>query len=1018
MSFFDGVDSFLRGASDWVSTSKALTDLETTDDARTFATRDGALMSLIRVRGTMTLIGADEFKLQTDSLHTEWASRMSKSGHSLVVYYAFDPRKHSAAERCVNDMRATARQIGLDLDDVMDEYNVVLSRLTQDEDIFLAVYTRLNALPKATQNTQKKQTARQKKENFRMAPDTQSVESVSAELRDDHYAFVQGTLAVMAGPQCQIAAEVVPCREALHIMRSSLFPSETGKDWKAILPGDRIPLRYKDNGRDVSAEEVLYPALHKQIFKSNLVFEDARTIKIDKVYARAIALSLPPQQPQPFAALFDRLLNADFVWRVAFHIDSDGLGLLGWKGLLSSILFFASSANRQINAAKEDLKQQVEQGGRVDVRFRMMAAVFSESKKDLDRAAAQMSSAIQGWGTADTEIPMGSAVPRSVICTIPGLFSRSTAPNAAAPFDEIIPMLPWTRPASVWDTGMPFRSADGRVLPFQQGSSKQTSFIDLGTGPMGYGKSVALNAYNLAFLLAPGLSRLPWLSILDVGPSSSGLVLLVKDALPPEKRHLAIYERLRMDPERYAINPFDLPLGCRKPMASKVFNLVGLLSLLNTPYDKEAPGEDVPGLARAIIEKAYDDFSDDQNPKRYAPHSAPNNPDVVHLDQMVEKYGMHMDKYTTWFNVADFFFEKGLVREAGIAHRYAMPLLKEVAALTKSESVTRVYGVDACDKFWKRCLEAENAYPILRVPTRFTLGEAQIVSLDIDEIAPKGTPVADRQTAVMYLVVSEILSGRFFVMPEDVKFMPPLYQTYHTTRIERIRNDPKRLVFDELHRVGKNSSVSAKVVRDLETAARESRKWNLHIGLYSQDPGDFPSVMAGFASTVFIFGVGTAKVAAEAGQIFSLSEAAVQICVRRLKKPGRLGSTVVAKFSTDSGTITQFLMVSLGSRTLWALASTTEDTYVRGKLYLKLTPRIARDVLSKVYPGGSIKELYEQIRLLMLNHEPMGGDFDELYALMQAEMGVGEVVDARDLIVRQVLKVHQDQERIRMKGEN
>lgn len=1016
MSFFDGVDSFLRGASDWISTSKALTDLETTDDAHTFATRDGSLMSLIRVRGTKTLIGSDEFQMQTSALHTEWASRMSKSGHSIVVYYAFNPHSHTGSERCVNDMRATARQLGLDLDDVMDEFNSVLARLTQDEDIFMAVYTRLNALPKATQTAQKKDTARRKKDNFRPAPDTQSVESVSSELRDDHKAFLDGTLAIMSSPQCQMAADVVSCREALRIMRSSLFPSQTGKDWKAVLPGDRVPLRYKDDGQGVGAEEVLYPALHKQIFKSNLVFEDAKTLKIDDLYARAIAMSLPPQQPQPFAALFDRLLNADFIWRVAFHIDSDGLGLLGWKGILSSVLFFASSANRQINAAKAELQQQVEQGGRVDVRFRMMASVFTKDRKDLDRAAAQVTSAIQGWGTADTELPMGAAVPRSIICTIPGLYSKNPAPNAAAPFDEVIPMLPWTRPASIWDTGMPYRSADGRVLPFQQGSSKQTSFIDLGSGPMGYGKSVALNAYNLAFLLSPGLSRLPWLSILDVGPSSSGLVLLIKDALPPEKRHLAIYERLRMDPERYAINPFDLPLGCRKPSPSKIFNLVGLLALLNTPYDKEAPDEDVPGLARAIIEKAYDDFSDDQNPKRYAPHSAPNNSDVVHLDEMVEKYGMHLDKYTTWFNVADFFFEKGLVREAGIAHRYAMPLLKEVAALTKSESITRIYGAEACDRFWKRCLEAENAYPIIRVPTRFTLGEAQIVSLDIDEIAPKGTPVADRQTAVMYLVVSEILSGRFFVMPDDVKFMPKLYQDYHADRIEKIRNDPKRLVLDELHRVGKNSSVSGKVVRDLETAARESRKWNLHIGLYSQDPGDFPSVMAGFASTVFIFGVGTAKVAEEAGRIFSLSDAAVHTCIRRLKKPGRLGSTAVAKFSTDGGSITQFLMTSLGSRTLWALASTTEDTYVRGKLYLKLTPRVARDVLARLYPGGSIKDLYEQLRLQMLNNEQMGGDFDAIFARMKNEVEVDEVVDARDLIVQQALKVHQDREKARMES--
>jgi intracellular multiplication protein IcmB len=247
-------------------------------------------------------------------------------------------------------------------------------------------------------------------------------------------------------------------------------------------------------------------------------------------------------------------------------------------------------------------------------------------------------------------------------------------------------------------------------------------------------------------------------------------------------------------------------------------------------------------------------------------------------------------------------------------------------------------------------------------------------------------------------------------MPEDVVHMPKMYQTYHTTRIERIRNDPKRLVFDELHRVAKNSSVAEKVIKDLETAARESRKWNLHIGLYSQDPGDFPPVIAGFASVVFIFGVGTAKVAKQAGEVFSLDDVAVDACIRRLRKPNKAGSTAVAKFAVDGGAVTQFILTTLGPITLWALASTTEDTYVRRKLYIKLTPRVARDALSRLYPGGSIKDVYETLRLQILNHEPMGGDFDDLYAEMSRTVEVGEVVDARDLLVEHVARAYRARE--------
>ena len=83
---------------------------------------------------------------------------------------------------------------------------------------------------------------------------------------------------------------------------------------------------------------------------------------------------------------------------------------------------------------------------------------------------------------------------------------------------------------------------------------------------MGGGKSVFLNALNFAFVTQAGLSRLPWVSIIDVGPSSSGLITLLQENLPENKKHLAAYHRLRMT-EDFAINPFDTPLGCRYPVS-------------------------------------------------------------------------------------------------------------------------------------------------------------------------------------------------------------------------------------------------------------------------------------------------------------------------------------------------------------------------------------------------------------------------------------------------------------------
>ena len=136
-------------------------------------------------------------------------------------------------------------------------------------------------------------------------------------------------------------------------------------------------------------------------------------------------------------------------------------------------------------------------------------------------------------------------------------------------------------------------------MPYHPLSSLQTAWIDLGIAPMGAGKSVGLNTINFGFLFQPGLTRIPHLSIIDFGPSSSGLIYMLKALLPPDQKHYFGYFRLKMTDE-YATNPFDTPLGCQFPLPNHKSFLVNLLSLFATPLDKSACQDGVPGIAQVV----------------------------------------------------------------------------------------------------------------------------------------------------------------------------------------------------------------------------------------------------------------------------------------------------------------------------------------------------------------------------------------------------------------------------------
>ncbi len=89
-----------------------------------------------------------------------------------------------------------------------------------------------------------------------------------------------------------------------------------------------------------------------------------------------------------------------------------------------------------------------------------------------------------------------------------------------------------------------------------------------------------------------------------------------------------------------------------------------------------------------------------------------------------------------------------------------MPTIGDVAAFANMDIITGVYKHETDHKekvtqfFWRCCLDAIRSYPILGQPTRFDIGNAQIVALDLDEVAPRGSPEADRQTGIMYMLAA------------------------------------------------------------------------------------------------------------------------------------------------------------------------------------------------------------------------------------------------------------------------
>lgn len=965
-SILDGVDTFLA----WLSTSLKQTtesycDLETADSPVVLVAHDGSLISVIKIHGVTTLMGAPEFERLHDGLTSSLRTVMARAGHGIQVLFQYDRDNISAViDDILEPAKHTSERLHLSLDDLFTERSKYLANYMGYEAVYLVLWTR----PGSLTNEQLQRSTKDKLKLIRekkIPPflRTQNIIAAIPDLRDAHDAFVRSVTNDLA--TLNVSANLLEVHDAIHEMRAIADPEFTDRSWRPVLPGDKVPLKeYNQFTGQIS--DLFWPSLARQILPRDAENIDLRTVQVgDRIYS-CVFIDLLPKDLKSFMSLFQRTLAARIPWRISFFIESEGLRTIKLKALLASILSFSSAENRLLSDANNLLSYIAINTDDAVVRLKVTATTWAPVGNIplLRTRAAELAKAIEGWGSCTVSEVSGDPF-AGYVSSLLGVSAYSVATPTVLPLSQAMYMMPITRPASPWKTGaLLLRTPDGKPWPFQPGSSEQTTWIDLVYARPGSGKSVLSNALNLALCLSPGLRRLPHIAIIDIAPSSSGLISLLKEALPASQRHLVAYHRLRMTPD-YSTNPFDTQLGCRFPTPQERSFLVNFLTLLATPLGADRPYDGISDMAGLVVDELYKSLADGGKPYAYTP-----GVEAV-VDGILEEIGFVQDQRTTWWEVVDALFLAGFTHEAAFAQRYAMPLVADAASICRTPIVEDLYGKitaptgeSLINAFARMISGAVREYPILSRVTSFDLGEARIVSLDLDEVAKSGGDAADRQTAVMYMLARYILARHYYLTEDNVGDMPEQYRDYHRVRIGELREDPKRIVMDEFHRTARAKAVRDQVVLDM----REGRKWNVQIALLSQSLEDFDPVMIEFATAIYILDAGPTQAIEKSAKIFGLSPTAQTALKTRVHGPREGGATFLAQFATKAGMNMQLLTLTLGPIELWAFSTTVEDVTVRNKLYQRLGPTEARRVLATIFPGGTVTKIIEK-RLSLLKEK-------------------------------------------------
>ncbi len=973
-SLADGLDSIMDGLGASMKHGFAdYCDLETIDDGKTLVATDGSLCTVIDIRGTQRLRSGSGVDIMVDRLVSSLQSLFEKKGHAMQAFFEVDQER---TRHEINEMQKTARfalqRLDMDMGDLLDERETNLCDWVSSERCFFVLWTTPDVLVKSERKEEKKARVERIKGKV-VTKNSQNPLAAVAMIRNRHAAYVEAFVRELGS--LGVVGVELKSEAALREIRYSVDPGFTSPEWKPALPGQVVRPSVRNNKIGQEEWEIMWPRLAWQLCPRDARIVDNNYVQVgDRVYA-PMYIDLFQKDQSRFAALFGRAMDAHLPWRICFLVEGGGLDDFRFKGMAASLMGMVGAGNKAIDRSIKMLTAMQNEDKTTLVQIRACLCTWAPvgERELLVKRASSLARVVEAWGTCQVSEVTGDPV-AGLASTVPAFTTGSIGTKSAAPFSDVLSLLPLTRPSSPWAEGsVLFRSPDGKLMPFEPYSSKQTRWISLVFASPGSGKSVLMNSLNLALVMAPMNQALPRIAIIDIGPSSSGLISLLKTALPVERRHEVVHKRLRMV-DRDAINPFDTQLGCRFPTSMELQFLRNFLTLMMTEPGQSLPTAGMASIVTAVIEEMYVQRSDRNDPKLYA---AGMEPDV---DAALRRHAIHVDHRSIWWEVVDDLFKKGEIRAAQLAQRHAVPLLADAVTAVQGEKVrtalgdleNRETGEVLIGTFTRQVATLLNLFPILARPTAFDLGDARIAALDLDEVAKTGGAQADWQTGILYMLARQIMAKDFYLNKDLLVDMPapesfqlretvPVsgYRDYHRQRIEDLTASPKRLCYDEFHRTSKCSQVRDQVLVDM----REGRKFQVDVILSSQSLEDFDERMMEFASSIYVMDSGNASTTENICTRFGLDDPEERYAIeRRIHGPRRGGGTFLVQHQTTLGKYSMLLSNTLGPIELWAFSTTAEDVAIRNKVYEKVGPKLARRALAQMFPGGSAKGEVEERR--------------------------------------------------------
>lgn len=946
-------------------------------DAETFVTTSDDLMTAIEVRGARKLVGELEFEIQSAAVARTIAGVMRAGNgaqHSFGISFRSSPQSAGRLLReIVGPSVSTARRLGVrdeDCDYFRDQMQALVSRCSE-ESAYLVVLTHGAGLSPAERKraAQWREEANAKvskatggarlREEFAQVPRppvpaliprhsamvANLIKSLEADAAREHGSTAGG---------CGLLVRTLEVGEAANLMRRQFDASDFPSSWQPRFHGDPGTLAAVKAPRVADRSELMPVPLSRQMITEGFTeqFGDAEIGKRGKWhYASLVMDVLPAQGSEKFDALARRV-GRQIPWSCSFELTPNGVQVRKMDQTYAGFVGGFGDHNKRVRAAWRTLKEMHNAGVYVGA-LRVVFTTWGPTEAACVDNLAFLKSSLESWDSAVVSNETGTPA-LAALCSAAGFTKRSPAPYMPGPLEEVCRMLPMFRPASVWSNGQLIaHTSEGRPYPVKFGSMEQSFWGVIGFAPSGSGKSFLLSMINMGILTTPGLDELPYMVIVDVGPSSRLVLDLVKDMVPEHLKRQIATIRIRNHKD-YTVNPFDTQHGCDRPTQVDKDFQVNVVSTLCPNLGNEG------GVyIGQVIDEAYRMFGRSSPSQRVWQSSFD-----LEIHEKLAGLGYEFTERTRVWDVVDELFDRGLIEDSACAQRYAVPRLSDLVSAAQSKTIQDNYktakaanGELMVNVFVRSITAAQNEYTLVSGFTRFDVGNARALSIDLEEVVGSMTSEEGRRrSGLMFLFARRLGARNFFLRWDEVgDIVPQRYREYQKRRIDKISESLKFLEYDEKHYTTGVGSVDAQIGVDL----RVGRKYKTVTMMFSQLLADFPPEAVENCYTYFILGTGTSNSSRDVQDTFGLSGSEIQAIQSECTGPGR----VFALFKTNKGGTSQVLHTTAGPFMQWSFSTSTDDAKLRAAVTSRIGYLEGLRLLAKSFPAGSARKEIERYML-------------------------------------------------------